>query len=172
MANAIKYSPKQSQIEIHIQKAEDHRVAVRVKDSGIGIEQKEHQKIFERFYRVDGKSEQTFPGFGIGLFIANEIVQRRHDGLIKIESAKGEGSAFTFILPMSTEKLNNKMRKILLLKMMRYRENIKMLLSIKAILHPCWKKQNPKMKFFGGIRLQPLNADMLISGTNGVRYLF
>jgi PAS domain S-box-containing protein len=102
LANAIKYSPDMGQIEVRIQKAKNNRVAVSVKDHGIGIDPSEHKKIFGRFYRVDGKNEQTFPGFGIGLFIANEIIER-HNGIIKIDSEKGKGSVFTFTLPIAAE---------------------------------------------------------------------
>jgi two-component system CheB/CheR fusion protein len=105
VANAIKYSPDFGPIEVRIDIIQNNQVAVSVKDQGIGIEETEHKKIFDRFYRVDGKSEQTFPGFGIGLFIANEIIER-HNGFIKIESEKGKGSTFTFILPIAPEGNN------------------------------------------------------------------
>jgi len=48
---------------------------------------------------VEGKSEQTYPGFGIGLFIAAEIIQR-HNGSISVESTKGKGSVFSITLPI------------------------------------------------------------------------
>ena len=95
--NAIKYSPQSSSIEISIYQPEPDKVSVSVKDFGIGINKEEHQKIFERFYRVGGKIEQTFPGFGIGLFIASSIIQK-HNGTISINSEKGKGSEFTFTL--------------------------------------------------------------------------
>ena len=71
-----------------------------VTDHGIGIGEEHQEKIFERFYRVEGKSEQTYPGFGIGLFIASEIIQRHH-GTINVKSKKSEGSTFTFTLPVA-----------------------------------------------------------------------
>ena len=105
VANAIKYSPDNSQIEVRIQHggAGKNQVALSVKDDGIGIDSKEHKKIFDRFYRVSEENEQTYPGFGIGLFIAKEIIQR-HNGFITIESETGKGAVFTFILPLETEK--------------------------------------------------------------------
>lgn len=102
VANAIKYSPVNKQIAIRIHRAGQKQVAVSVKDDGIGVATTEHQKIFQRFYRVEGKSEQTYPGFGIGLFIANEIMKRHH-GDITLKSEKGKGSTFTFTLPVAAE---------------------------------------------------------------------
>ena len=99
--NAIKYSANSDKIEVRIWHAENNHVAVSVKDYGIGIDKTEHQKIFERFYRVGGKVEETYAGFGIGLFIANAIIERHH-GSIYIESEKGKGAAFTFTLPVAT----------------------------------------------------------------------
>jgi PAS domain S-box-containing protein len=101
LTNAIKYSPDSEPIEIFI-KGNDETVTVSVKDQGIGIDKKEHIKVFERFYRVEGKSEQTYPGFGIGLFIANEIVQR-HSGFMTLQSEKGKGSTFNFTLPINSK---------------------------------------------------------------------
>jgi two-component system, chemotaxis family, CheB/CheR fusion protein len=102
ISNAIKYSPNNNKIEVGIHAVGKNQVAVSVKDYGIGIDKTDHKKIFERFYRVGGKSEQTYSGFGIGLFIANTIIER-HNGFITVESEKGKGSVFTFILPIAAE---------------------------------------------------------------------
>ncbi len=100
LTNAIKYSTPASTIEINIFQPGQDSVAVSVTDRGIGIDKKDKEKVFERFYRAEGKSEQTYPGFGIGLFIASEIMHR-HNGTISVESEKGKGSVFTFTLPVS-----------------------------------------------------------------------
>jgi len=102
LTNAIKYSPNADKIEVRIYQPEKNRVAVSVKDHGIGIAEKEQEKIFERYYRAEGKSEQTYPGFGVGLYIAGEII-RRHNGEISVESEKCKGSTFTFTLPVEAE---------------------------------------------------------------------
>jgi len=101
LTNAIKYSPDSDSIEVCVDNNKELAV-ITVKDAGIGIDSKDQIRIFERFYRAEGKSEQTFPGFGIGLFIANEIVQR-HNGSISVQSAKGEGSVFTVSIPVKSE---------------------------------------------------------------------
>lgn len=103
ITNAIKYSPIADKIEVRIFQAGKNGVAVSVEDHGIGIDKKEQEKIFERFYRAEGPSEQTYPGFGVGLFLAAEIIQR-HNGSIAVESEKGKGSTFTFILPVEIKK--------------------------------------------------------------------
>jgi signal transduction histidine kinase len=100
LVNAIKYSPRSDKIEVDVRQAGKRSVSVSVKDYGIGIEKKYHEKIFERFFRAEGKEEQTFPGFGIGLFIAKEMIQR-HGGTIHLESERGNGSVFTFTLPIA-----------------------------------------------------------------------
>ncbi len=101
LTNAIKYSPNADSVEVYVQ-GNKKFVTISVKDYGIGIDKKDHLRIFERFYRVEGKSEQTFPGFGIGLFIASEIIQRHH-GTVVVESQKGKGSVFTVTLPLQTK---------------------------------------------------------------------
>ena len=99
LTNAIKYSPGADKIDITIERHDTDRVAVQVRDYGIGIDKKFHERIFERFFRAKGQEEQTYPGFGIGLFIAKEIIQR-HGGSIYVASEKRKGSLFTFTLPL------------------------------------------------------------------------
>jgi PAS domain S-box-containing protein len=98
LTNAVKYSPDSDSIEVSLE-GNKKLTTIQIRDYGIGIDKKDHQKIFERFYRVEGRSEQTYPGFGIGLFIASEIIHR-HYGTISVESEKGKGSLFTVTLPV------------------------------------------------------------------------
>ncbi|HJS53501.1 MAG TPA: ATP-binding protein, partial [Chitinophagaceae bacterium] len=98
LTNAIKYSPNNDRIDVTIHRA-DGGIAFSVKDYGIGIDKEEQKKIFDRFYRAKGKEEQTYPGFGIGLFIANEFIQK-HGGKLIVQSEKNRGSVFTFTLPI------------------------------------------------------------------------
>lgn len=103
ITNAIKYSPESQYIEIHILREGKDKVAVSVRDKGIGIEEKDQKHIFQRFYRIEGESEDTYSGFGIGLYLANEIIQR-HKGEIVVESQKGKGSNFSFVLSEYSDK--------------------------------------------------------------------
>ncbi|MBC7422963.1 MAG: PAS domain S-box protein [Ferruginibacter sp.] len=102
LTNAIKYSPNCK--DVHVSSSiTNNEVSIAVADTGIGISKANQQKIFQRFYRVAGKDEKTFPGFGIGLFIASEIIQR-HSGKIGVQSNTGKGSVFYFTLPAITNK--------------------------------------------------------------------
>jgi signal transduction histidine kinase len=98
LTNAIKYSPEATDIKVTSIK-DNHKIIVSVEDMGIGINKNDQEKIFDRFYRVEGKNEKTFPGFGIGLFICHEIIHR-HNGKIGVISEPGKGSIFYFTLPV------------------------------------------------------------------------
>ena len=98
--NAIKYSTHNNPIDVTIHQPENNLIAVSVKDYGIGINKTDQLKVFERFFRAGGKSEHTYAGFGIGLYIANQIIERHH-GFISVESEKEKGSTFTFTLPLA-----------------------------------------------------------------------
>ncbi|HEX4371934.1 MAG TPA: CheR family methyltransferase, partial [Puia sp.] len=98
LTNAAKYSPGKKEIIVAV-KCDEEKVTVSVKDFGIGISKIDQARIFERFYRSHEKYEKTFPGFGIGLFIASEII-KLHSGKIWVESEKNKGSVFYFELPL------------------------------------------------------------------------
>ncbi len=94
ISNAIKYSPDGEKIIIKTF-CENNRVQLCVQDEGIGIPREEHHNIFKRFFRVSGKSNYTFPGMGLGLYISSEII-KRHEGRIFFDSDEGKGSSFSF----------------------------------------------------------------------------
>lgn len=99
LANAIKYAPNSHSIDVTLtSSAKD--VQLKIKDYGIGIEEKDQKKIFERFYRVEGQNEAHFGGFGIGLYLVNSIVEN-HEGTVSLESSKGEGATFIVQLPLA-----------------------------------------------------------------------
>jgi signal transduction histidine kinase len=98
LTNAIKYSPESDKVLINI-KSNKENITITVQDFGIGIDQEYLERIFERFYRIEGEVEKNFAGFGIGLYISTEIINR-HNGKIGVESKKGEGSIFYFTIPL------------------------------------------------------------------------
>lgn len=98
LSNAIKYSSNGSDINIYSELGENE-VKISIADKGIGIAPELFNKIFERFYRVDNSTMSNYPGMGLGLYITSEII-KNHEGSIKVESKKGEGSVFHFTLPL------------------------------------------------------------------------
>ncbi len=98
LANAIKYSPKADRVEIRLY-TRGNQAVVQVQDFGIGIASQYHQQIFERFFQVPDPVTKTFPGMGIGLYLARDIIIR-HQGSISVESRLGEGATFTVRLPL------------------------------------------------------------------------
>jgi PAS domain S-box-containing protein len=98
LSNAIKYSPKANKVLVRLTR-ENNNIIVAVQDFGIGIDSKFQGKIFDRFFRVEGTNEKTYPGLGMGLYISSEIA-KRHGGHIFLESKKNKGSTFSLQLPI------------------------------------------------------------------------
>jgi two-component system, OmpR family, sensor histidine kinase VicK len=101
ISNAIKYSAKGSEVFLYSQTV-DNDIIVSVKDEGIGIRLKDQDKIFQRFYRAEDDDMRNVTGFGIGLYLSSEIIQR-HKGKIWVKSEEGKGSTFYFSLPLNTD---------------------------------------------------------------------
>jgi two-component system, OmpR family, phosphate regulon sensor histidine kinase PhoR len=95
--NAVKYNRKEGRVTVRAFQDADG-VKIEVADTGIGIEPADLARIFERFYRVDKSRARESGGSGLGLSIAKHAVER-HGGRIEVESALGQGSKFTLILP-------------------------------------------------------------------------
>ncbi|MEH7524810.1 HAMP domain-containing sensor histidine kinase, partial [Bacillus sp. JJ1503] len=97
LTNAIKYSEEDSEINITLNDQPDW-IVISFKDHGIGLHSEEVERIYDRFYRADTSRTRTIEGTGLGLSIVQSILEI-HDGEIKVESKKGEGSVFTVKLP-------------------------------------------------------------------------
>lgn len=104
LSNAIKYSPRADKVMVTVSR-DDNEVTVAVTDYGIGIPKENLNRVFDRFYRVDGITHQ-FQGLGIGLYIAHEIIKRHH-GRCWAESEEGKGSTFFFSLPINVTAVND-----------------------------------------------------------------
>ncbi|WP_375385567.1 sensor histidine kinase [uncultured Microbacterium sp.] len=98
VANAIVYSPTGSSVGVGV-KAVGDIVEIVVTDRGIGIEESDQQRIFERFYRADQARSRRTGGTGLGLSIVKHAVQR-HGGEVRLWSRPGRGSTFTIRLPL------------------------------------------------------------------------
>ena len=98
--NSIKYSQEGS-VTVTVDRYEDDKVIVRVKDTGMGIDPEETHKLFGKFSRGEGIARVNPDGSGLGLFIAKRVVEA-HDGNVWAESkGKGKGATFQFILPIN-----------------------------------------------------------------------
>jgi heavy metal sensor kinase len=99
--NAVKYTPEGGNILVRVRKTADWYAVFEVEDTGCGIPKEHLDKIFERFYRVDaGRSRET-GGYGLGLAIAQQAVQK-NGGRIEVESESGQGCVFRILLPAET----------------------------------------------------------------------
>jgi len=106
VSNALKFSPEDSVITIRVEsRAEDQAplyepaVSMRVTDRGIGIDPKDHARIFLEFQQVDSRISRQFGGTGLGLTLVKKFVDM-HGGVVDLESALGEGSTFIVTFPL------------------------------------------------------------------------
>ena len=95
--NAIKYTPDKGTITINVDATEHNRVKIEIVDTGIGIYSKYHDRIFQRFYRVDKARSRQLGGTGLGLAIVKHIIEQ-HGSSIHVKSELGKGSCFWFEL--------------------------------------------------------------------------
>jgi signal transduction histidine kinase len=99
--NAMKYSGESREIELRLQRKDGHAL-IQVVDRGVGIDPREKERIFEKFYRIPSEENKRLPGTGLGLTLVSHIV-KSHGGHIEVESAPGKGSTFSIYLPLEKE---------------------------------------------------------------------
>lgn len=104
LSNAFKFTPLEGKVEVCLETLEKTQeqtkwVAIRVKDSGIGIPLEKQEKIFDRFFQNDLPPSMVNQGSGIGLSITKEFV-KLHGGIITVESEVNAGSCFTVLIPL------------------------------------------------------------------------
>jgi len=108
LSNAFKFTPKGGEVKLEIYEQSDseskHWLTIVVGDTGIGIPEDKHDKIFDRFFQNDTDLSVLNQGSGIGLSIVREFVQL-HQGIITVSSKPGAGSIFTVQLPVSADCL-------------------------------------------------------------------
>jgi len=95
--NALKYTPEGGAVQVSCSTQGD-RVAVCIRDTGIGISKAEQPLIWDRMYRGDRSRSQR--GLGLGLSLVKAIVEA-HNGQVSVNSESGSGAAFTVLLPVS-----------------------------------------------------------------------
>ncbi|MGC9521229.1 MAG: ATP-binding protein [Anaerolineae bacterium] len=99
VSNAVKYTPRGGRVTIALA-AQDGTARLRVADTGIGMSEEAQNHLFEEFYRAPNAKAQVKQGTGLGLVITKEIVTR-YGGTIRVDSALGEGTTFTVLLPLT-----------------------------------------------------------------------
>jgi len=100
IGNAIKFTPDNGKVSVGARLSEGGSgIEVSVEDTGVGIEEKNLTKVFDKFYQIGERSSTDVNGTGIGLAVAKEIVEL-HGGRIWAESEKGQGARFIFTLPI------------------------------------------------------------------------
>jgi two-component system, OmpR family, sensor histidine kinase SenX3 len=99
LENAVAYSPEQTRVLITTRRANGNVAEISVADQGIGIPERDLERIFERFYRVDPARSRATGGTGLGLAIAKHVTVA-HGGTITVWSKEGAGSTFTLRLPL------------------------------------------------------------------------
>jgi PAS domain S-box-containing protein len=97
--NAVKYSPDGGRVVVELE-SRDGRVHFAVRDGGLGIPASEHERIFEKFYRLDPNLSRGVGGTGLGLYISREIL-RRMGSRVRVDSEPGRGATFSFELPLA-----------------------------------------------------------------------
>jgi signal transduction histidine kinase len=108
VSNAYKYTPNGGHIQIVVNGQVDGSPAghltISVRDSGVGISPEDQEKLFTKFFRADDPRVREVPGTGLGLSITKSLVET-HGGRVWFESELGQGTTFTFTLPiMSSDK--------------------------------------------------------------------
>ena len=94
--NAVKYSGEAINVSIRLRNPSEKTAEIRIKDSGIGLDQTDLKRIFKRFYRVPNDATQDIKGSGLGLYIVRSII-KKHGGKIYAES-RGAGRGTTFVV--------------------------------------------------------------------------
>jgi PAS domain S-box-containing protein len=99
LGNALKFTPAGGSITVSLAKW-DNGLVLEVADNGVGIPADQVERVFERFYQVDGSMSRRFGGAGLGLALVKEVVDA-HGGKVYLESVIGQGSKFTVTLPIA-----------------------------------------------------------------------
>ncbi|HET6555869.1 MAG TPA: ATP-binding protein [Prolixibacteraceae bacterium] len=100
--NSIKFT-ESGEIEFGYHFSEPSLIHFFVRDTGIGIAEKDQQRIFERFHQLDNRTVRTYPGTGLGLSIAQHYVKML-GGTLDVDSKPGKGSVFSFSIPYEREE--------------------------------------------------------------------
>jgi signal transduction histidine kinase len=102
LSNAIKFTPDRGRVQVSAER-KGEELWIAVMDTGVGLSERDHNRIFDRFYQVEPSLTRRYEGMGLGLSIAKDMVEL-HNGRVWVESVAGKGSRFTVVLPVSPFK--------------------------------------------------------------------
>jgi len=102
LENAVAYSPEKTKIVVTTRKTAEGNAEISVADQGIGIPERDLERIFERFYRVDPARSRATGGTGLGLAIVKHVMAA-HNGKVTVRSVEGAGSTFSLYIPLRSE---------------------------------------------------------------------
>ena len=102
LENAVAYSPEKTRVVISPRKTPEGHAELSVADQGIGIPERDLERIFERFYRVDPARSRATGGTGLGLAIVKHVMAA-HNGKVTVRSVEGDGSTFTLYIPLRSD---------------------------------------------------------------------
>ncbi len=103
ITNAVKFTPEGGQVLLTARRGEDRWLSIAIMDTGVGIPNEEHDRIFEDFRQVDGTAERSQGGMGVGLALVKRLLGVM-GGEVKLSSTLGEGSTFTVRIPPEPPK--------------------------------------------------------------------
>src|ERR1700760_802050 len=102
LENAVAYSPEKTRVVVTTRKTAEGNAEISVADQGIGIPERDLERIFERFYRVDPARSRATGGTGLGLAIVKHVMAA-HNGKVTVRSVEGAGSTFSLYIPLRSE---------------------------------------------------------------------
>jgi two-component system, OmpR family, sensor histidine kinase SenX3 len=102
LENAVAYSPEKTRVVITTRKTPEGHAELSVADQGIGIPERDLERIFERFYRIDPARSRATGGTGLGLAIVKHVMAA-HNGKVTVRSVEGAGSTFTLSIPLRSD---------------------------------------------------------------------
>ena len=105
LSNAFKFTPNGKEITVKLYK-DENSLLLKIRDTGIGIDETDLPKVFDRFYQVNGQNTKSFGGTGIGLSLVKELIDLHH-GQITVSSEKNKWTEFALTLPLGRNHLSD-----------------------------------------------------------------
>ncbi|MCX5741514.1 MAG: ATP-binding protein [Proteobacteria bacterium] len=102
LSNAVKFTDQGGEVDVHACRLDSERIAVAVRDTGIGIRAEDVSRLFTEFEQLESGTGRRFDGTGLGLALTKKIVEL-HGGHVRVQSEPGRGSVFTVEFPVPTE---------------------------------------------------------------------